>query len=47
MVFGSLWQYRQKGAYPDSISLKWFKKQKTNTQKEVNPDSMSDGVLET
>jgi len=43
----SLWQYRQKGAHPDSISLKWFKKNKeTNTQKEVNPDSMSDGVQE-
>jgi hypothetical protein len=47
MVFESLWQYRQKEVHLDSIFLKWFKKQIAIAQREVNPDSMSDGVQET
>jgi hypothetical protein len=47
MVFESLWQYRQKEVHLDSIFLKWFKKQKAIAQREVNPDSMFDGVQET
>jgi len=47
MVFESLWQYRQKEVHLDSIFLKWFKKQKAIAQREVNLDSMFDGVQET